>query len=241
MEQAVQQFLGRGRQQFGLAQGVEQRAGAGPAVVVALVARQLLQQQAGSTAAAGGQQQARRQLLGLAEVVLERFIQFWRGQCDQALVALRFARIQARIFDGDGQQRVLTQVGQVAGGVTAFGQLDDAAQGAGGSAFGEQRAQGRVAAQLDRQAAVHLGVAGEQRRGHAGLAEQFGGTVRILAVGLDVLPGGLQAHVDATDTGVGEQETDKGIGLGGHRLTSRGNGDGCRIMRRQPGIRRMHQ
>jgi hypothetical protein len=80
VEQAVQQLLGRGGQQFGLAQGLEQGAGARPAVLVAFVARQLLQQQAGGAIAVGGQQQAGRQLLGLAEVVLEGLVQFRCGQ-----------------------------------------------------------------------------------------------------------------------------------------------------------------
>ncbi len=44
-EQVAQQLLGRGGQQFGLAQGLEQGAGTRPAVLVTLIAWQLLQQQ----------------------------------------------------------------------------------------------------------------------------------------------------------------------------------------------------
>ncbi|KAG1461180.1 hypothetical protein G6F57_014191 [Rhizopus arrhizus] len=235
VEQAVQQLLGRGGQQFGLAQGLEQGAGAGPAVLVTFVARQLLQQQAGGAGAVGGQQQAGGQLFGLAEVVLEGFVQFRCGQADQALVALRFARVQARVLDGDREQGVIAQAGQVARRVGTVAELGDAAQGTGGGAFGEQGAQGGAAAQLDRQAAIDLGVAGEQRRGHAGLAEQFGSGIRVLGVGQDLLPGGLQAHVDATDASVGQQEADQGIGTeegctsnGGSGRAAQGRGRGGR-------------
>ena len=62
----------------------------------------------------GGQQQPRRQLLGLAEVVLERAGQRIRFQRDQALVAHRVAAVARRVLDGDRQHRVGAEFAQVA-------------------------------------------------------------------------------------------------------------------------------
>ncbi|MNM90123.1 hypothetical protein D3C81_1023720 [compost metagenome] len=92
-----------------MTQGVEQGADADPAVFIAAVAGQLLQQQACGMFAVAGQQQAGGELLGMTEIVLEGFVQAVAGQVDQALVALRFARVQAGVFDGDGQQGAFTQ------------------------------------------------------------------------------------------------------------------------------------
>ncbi|MNV67105.1 hypothetical protein D3C71_1598910 [compost metagenome] len=61
-------------------------------------------------------------------------------------------------------------------------------------------------------------MAGEQRRGDARLTQQFGGRRRVHGVGQDLAPGGIEVHMHAADAGIGKQETDKGVGLGGHRF-----------------------
>ena len=99
----MQQLVRVGGQELFFAQGVEQGAGAVPAIGITFVAWQLLQHQAGGALAVGRQQQASGQLLGLAEVVLESFGQGRGVQAHQALVALRLARVQARVFNGDRQ------------------------------------------------------------------------------------------------------------------------------------------
>src|SRR5690606_2476956 len=116
------------------------------------------------------------QLLGLAEIVLEGLGQrAGAAQRDQALVALGLARVQARVLDGDRQQRVVAQLRGRARGVGAFLEAGNAADGAGRGALGEQRAQGAVGAQLDRQPPVHLHVSGEKGRRRDRLAQQGGG------------------------------------------------------------------
>ena len=108
----------------------------GPSAI-AFVTGQFLQDQSGCPFAIGDQQQARGQLLGMAEVAFEYLIQAAALQGDQALVALRFARVQAGVFDGDGEQGVVAELAQVGGGVVAVFNLGDATQGASGGAFGE--------------------------------------------------------------------------------------------------------
>ena len=120
-----------------------------------MVARQFLQHQAGGLPFVGHQQQPRGELLGLAEVILERAGERIGLQRDQALVAHGFATVERGVLDGDGQQRAFAEIAQVArNGTGVLVDLRDAAQRAGRGAFGEQRAQRAVAAQLYRQAAA---------------------------------------------------------------------------------------
>ena len=130
--------------------------------------------------AVGGQQQPGGQLLGLAEIVLER-----RRPGRPPPAPPGPGSAAGRAAAGAGFSMVIASIGVRARGRAgraaaspSSSTLGDAAQGAGGGAFGEQRAQRAVAAQLDRQPAVDLGVAGEQRRGGGGFAQQLGARCR---------------------------------------------------------------
>src|SRR5690606_29967426 len=100
--------------------------------------------------------------------------------------------------------------------------------GAGGSAFGEQRAQPSGAAQLNRQATVDLCVAGEQRGGRSGFAEQFDGgrglAGHIGRAFADLLPAVVQVYQNATHPGFLYEETGQLVAIGGRR-----RGGGLRV------------
>ena len=96
----------------------------------------------------GDQQQPRGQLFGTAEIVLEGAGQRIRFQGDQPLIPHRFPAIARRVLDGDREHCLGAEFAQVARNLAVFGELSDPAQGARSRAFGEERAQRAVAAQL---------------------------------------------------------------------------------------------
>ena len=100
----------------------------------------------------------------------------------------------------------MLQLAQVGWSIGPFLELDDAAQAAAGGAFGKQQLEPGVGAQLHRQAAVDLGVGGEQGRAGAGLAQQAPRAGRIVGVREQFQPAAVQAHVHAAHAGVGQQE-----------------------------------
>ena len=133
-------------------------------------------------------------------------------QAHQALVALRFARVQAGVLDGDGQQGVLAELTQVARRVFTFAELGDAAYRTCRGAFGKQRPQRALAAQLDGQPPIHLGVTGEQHRGGTGFAQQFARGGRVFGPSRHGLPGVIELYADPTHAGGGQQEAGQRVG-----------------------------
>ena len=170
--QAKQQRFGRGGQQFVDAQRRGQLQYAVPGVLVdirgvATLVGHLLQHQADRLCRTGGQQESGGQLFGLPEIVLQRCGQAGVAQLDQALVALA----TLDVAHGD-RHHCLSQIVQRQQLGQRLVPARQPAQATGIVALGEQQAQRRRALQLDRQRAIELDVAGEQRAGHQRLAQQ---------------------------------------------------------------------
>ena len=73
-------------------------------------------------------------------------------------------------------------------------------------------ADGTGAAQLDRQPAVDLGMAGEQGGSGRRLPQQFGGGLRVVGARGDAAPGFAKVDGDAAHAGSGKQEAQLRVG-----------------------------
>jgi len=163
----------------------------------------------------GGEPETGRQLLGGGEVFRQACGQVDALQADDALVTLALGR-----FDGDRQHAFGHQLAQgrvrrdLLGVVTG-----NTAHLAVAGAFDHQQRHRSVGARLQRQQAVELQRADQQRRGGQQLTEQLSDRFRVGVFGQHVLVafgerGGFAAHVVVVE--------EKALGLVGHAGCSQG-------------------